>query len=239
MEITPGLNSSRNQSSDVAVPCPFTRFAISPTDSSLTILLSLARSASEFRTTVGSSKLPWYPFTDRILYRVTKISPARVASFLQSTNKSVTSPGPLERFCQDRIVYMSLATLAGLILVSRHTIHFYCFPPPPPHFYCFPPSSPPHLYCFSSSTTITILLFVLLHHHLLLLFSYQTGQKGETQAKIAKIRWWKNNSNVMKVVRGKQQKCGGSGGGGKTIEMWWRWWRRETIEMWWYIVSLF
>ena len=43
----------------------------------------------------------------------------------------------------------------------------------------------------------------------------------------------------MKVVRGKQQKCGGSGGGGKTIEMCWRWWRRETIEMWWYIVSLF
>ena len=223
MEITPGLNSSRNQSSDVAVPCPFTRFAISPTDSSLTILLSLARSASEFRTTVGSSKLPWYPFTDRILYRVTKISPARVASFLQSTNKSVTSSGPLERFCQDRIVYMSLATLAGLILVSRHTIHFYCFPPSPP----------PHLYCFSSSTTITILLFFLLHHYLLLLFSYQTGQKGETQAKIAKIRWWKNNSNVMKVIRGKQQKCGGSGVGGKATEMWWRWWRRETIEMWW------
>ena len=118
---------------------------------------------------------------------------------------------------------MSLATLAGLILVSRHTIHFYCFPPSPP----------PHLYCFSSSTTITILLFFLLHHYLLLLFSYQTGQKGETQAKIAKIRWWKNNSNVMKVIRGKQQKCGGSGVGGKATEMWWRWWRRETIEMWW------
>ena len=176
-KITPGLNSSRNQSSDVAVPCPFTRFAISPTDRLLTMLLSLARSASEFRTTVGSSKLPWYPFTDRILCRVTKIRPARVASALQSTNKSVTSPGPLERFCQDRIVYMSLATLAGLILVSRHTIHFYCFPPSPP----------PHLYCFSSSTTITILLFFLLHHYLLLLFSYQTGQKGETQAKIAKL----------------------------------------------------
>ena len=144
---------------DVAVQCPFTRFAISPTDSSLTMLLSLARSASEFRTSVGFSKLPWYPFTDRILYRVTKISPARVANFLQSTNKSVTSPGPLERFCQDRIVYMSLATLAWLILVTRHTIHFYCFPPPPPHFYCFPPPPPSQFYCFSSSTTISSFCF--------------------------------------------------------------------------------
>ena len=104
------------------------------------------------------------------------------------------------------------------------------------------PSTTTTFLLFPSSTTITILLFFLLHHHLLLLFSYQTGQKGQTQAKIAKIRWWKNNSNVMKVIRGKQQKCGGSGVGGKSIEMWWRWWRRETIEMWWwwwYIVSLF
>ena len=152
-KITPGLNSSRNQSSDVAVPCPFTRFAISPTDRLLTILLSLARSASEFRTTVGSSKLPWYPFTDRILCRVTNISPARVASALQSTNKSVASPGPLERFCQDRIVYMSLATLAGLILVTRHTIHFYCFP------------STTTFLLFPSTTTTTFVLFFLLHHH--------------------------------------------------------------------------
>ena len=161
-KITPGLNSSRNQSSDVAVPRPFTRFAISPTDRLLTILLSLARSASKFRTTVGSSKLPWYPFTDRILCRVTNISPARVANALQSTNKSVASPGPLERFCQDRIVYMSLATLAGLILVTRHTIHFYCFPSTTTfllfplhhhHHICivFPPPPPPHFNCFHSS----------------------------------------------------------------------------------------
>ena len=37
------------QSRDVAVPCPFTRFAIPPTDRSLAMLLSLARSASQFR----------------------------------------------------------------------------------------------------------------------------------------------------------------------------------------------
>ena len=37
------------QSRDVAVPCPFTRFAIPPTDRSLALLLSLARSASQFR----------------------------------------------------------------------------------------------------------------------------------------------------------------------------------------------
>ena len=184
-KITPGLNSSRNQSSDVAVPCPFTRFAISPTDRLLTMLLSLARSASEFRTTVGSSKLPWYPFTDRILCRVTKISPARVASALQSTNKSVTSPGPLERFCQDRIVYMSLATLAGLILVTRHTIHFYRFPSTTT-FLLFPSTTTTTFVLFSSSTSTTFQLFSLLP-----LFSYQTGQKGQTHAKIAKIRWCK------------------------------------------------
>ena len=163
-KITPGLNSSRNQSSDVAVPCPFTRFAISPTDSSLTMLLSLARSASEFRTTVGSSKLPWYPFTDRILYRVTKISPARVASFLQSTNKSVTSPGPLERFCQDHLVYMSLATLAGLILVTRHTIHFYCFP-------STTTTTTTTFLLFPSTTTTFVLFFLLHHHHISIVFT--------------------------------------------------------------------
>ena len=38
------------QSRDVAVPCPFTRFAIPPTDRSLAMLSSLARSASKFRT---------------------------------------------------------------------------------------------------------------------------------------------------------------------------------------------
>ena len=37
------------QSRDVAVPCPITRFAIPPTDRSLALLLSLARSASQFR----------------------------------------------------------------------------------------------------------------------------------------------------------------------------------------------
>ena len=52
-----------------------------------------------FRTAVD-------PFTDRIVRRVTKISPARVASGLQSTNKPVSFPGPLGRFCQDRIVYI-------------------------------------------------------------------------------------------------------------------------------------
>ena len=163
-KITPGLNSSRNQSSDVAVPCPFTRFAISPTDSSLTILLSLARSASEFRTTVGSSKLPWYPFTDRILCRVTKISPPRVASALQSTNKSVTSPGPLERFCQDHLVYMSLATLAGLILVTRHTIHFYCFP-------STTTTTTTTFLLFPSTTTTFVLFFLLHHHHISIVFT--------------------------------------------------------------------
>ena len=59
------------------VPCPFTRFAIPPTDRSLPMLLSLARSASEFRTRLFQTALD--PFTDRIVCRVTKISPGRVA----------------------------------------------------------------------------------------------------------------------------------------------------------------
>ena len=41
------------QSRDVPVSCPFTRFAIPPTDRSLAMLLSLARSAYEFRTTLA------------------------------------------------------------------------------------------------------------------------------------------------------------------------------------------
>ena len=68
------------QSRDVAVPCPFTRFAIPPTDRSLAMLLSLARSASQFR--IGFVQTAVDPFADRIVCRVTKISPARVASVL-------------------------------------------------------------------------------------------------------------------------------------------------------------
>ena len=73
------------QSRDVAVPCLFTRFAIPPTDRSLAMLLSLALSASEFRTRLFQTAVD--PFTDRIVCRVTRISPARVGSGLQSTNK--------------------------------------------------------------------------------------------------------------------------------------------------------
>ena len=96
------------------------------------------------------------PFTNRIVCWVTKIGLARAANGLQSTNEPVSSPGTLERFCQDRIVYIDqskstgnvftnskikrnlsrgpgeltglfvegrlLATLAGLILVTRHTM---------------------------------------------------------------------------------------------------------------------
>ena len=66
------------QSRDVAVPCPFTRFAIPPTDHSLAMLLFLARPASEFQTRLVQTVVD--PFTDRVVCRVTKISPARVAS---------------------------------------------------------------------------------------------------------------------------------------------------------------
>ena len=69
---------SEIQSRDVAVPCPFTRFAIPPTDRSLAMLSSLARSASRFQNRLVQTAVD--PFTDRIVCRVTKISPARVAS---------------------------------------------------------------------------------------------------------------------------------------------------------------
>ena len=104
------------QSRDVAVPCPFTRFAIPPTDRSLAMLLSLARSASQFR--IGFVQTAVDPFADRIVCRVTKISPARVASVLQSTNKPVSSPGPLERFCQDRIVYIDQSKSTGNVFAN-------------------------------------------------------------------------------------------------------------------------
>ena len=65
------------QSRDVAVPCPFTRFAIPPTDRSLAMLSSLARSASRFQNRLVQTAVD--PFTDRIVCRVTKMSPGRVA----------------------------------------------------------------------------------------------------------------------------------------------------------------
>ena len=79
------------QSRDVAVPCPFTQFAIPPTDRSLAVLSSLARSASEFLTRLIQTAVD--PFTDRIVCWVTKISLARAVNGLQSTNEPVSSPG--------------------------------------------------------------------------------------------------------------------------------------------------
>ena len=87
------------QSRDVAVPCPFSRFAIPPTDRSLAMPLSLARPASEFQNRLVQTAVD--PFTDRIVCRVTKISPARVASRVNGFVFSVD--------CRP------LATLAGLI----------------------------------------------------------------------------------------------------------------------------
>ena len=84
------------QGRDFAVSCSFTRFAIPPTDHSLAMLLSLARSASEFRSGLFQTAVD--PFTDRIVCRVTKMSPARVASGLQSTNKQTPYRGTQRQF---------------------------------------------------------------------------------------------------------------------------------------------
>ena len=81
------------QSRDVAVPCLFTGFAIPPTGRSLAKLLSLARSASEFRTRLFQTAVD--SFTDRIVCRVTRNKPGegrqRPAVYKQTnkqTNKS-------------------------------------------------------------------------------------------------------------------------------------------------------
>ena len=58
------------------------------------------------------------PFTNRIVCRVTKISLARVANGLQSTNKPVSSPGPHKRFCQDRIVYVDQSKATGNVFTN-------------------------------------------------------------------------------------------------------------------------
>ena len=58
------------------------------------------------------------PFTNHIVCWVTKISPARVASGLQSTNKPVSSLGPLERVCPDRIVYIDQLKSTGNVFTN-------------------------------------------------------------------------------------------------------------------------
>ena len=118
------------------------------------MLSSLAWSASKLLIRLVQTAVD--PFTNHIVYQVTKVSPARVANDLPSTNKPISSPSPLERF---RFIFefvktfpvdfnwfietmrswqnllrgpwelMSLfvncrllATLARLILVTRHTM---------------------------------------------------------------------------------------------------------------------
>ena len=92
------------QSRDVAVPCLFTGFAIPPTGRSLAKLLSLARSASEFRTRLFQTAVD--SFTDRIVCRVTRISPARVGSGLQSTNKQTNKQTSRLCVCHVYAIFM-------------------------------------------------------------------------------------------------------------------------------------
>ena len=82
------------------------------------MLSSLARSASRFQNRLVQTAVD--PFTDRIVCRVTKISPARVASALQSTNKPVSYLGPLERFCPDRIVYIDQSKSTGNVFTNLY-----------------------------------------------------------------------------------------------------------------------
>ena len=80
------------------------------------ILLSLAQSASQFQTRLFQTAVD--PFTDHIVCRVTKISPARVARGLQSTNTPVSSLGPLERVCPDCIVYIDQSKSTGNVFTN-------------------------------------------------------------------------------------------------------------------------
>ena len=90
---------------------------------------------------------------------------------------------------------------------------------------------------FLSTTTTTFLLFpsstntttTFMSLSLPLLFSCQTGQKGQPQAKIAKIRPKRPNSGQ----KGPTQRTNIVGrktiGGVNTIEMWWWWWKVKYI----------
>ena len=80
------------------------------------MLSSLAQLASAFLTRLVQTAVD--PFTNRIVCWVTKISLVRVANGLQSTNKPVSSPGPLERFCQDRIVYVDQSKATGNVFTN-------------------------------------------------------------------------------------------------------------------------
>ena len=89
------------------------------------MLSSLARSPSQFQNRLVQTAVD--PFTDRIVCRVTKISPARVASGLQSTNKPVSSLSPLERFCTDHIVYIDQSKSTGNVFNAEKTHNKYRF----------------------------------------------------------------------------------------------------------------
>ena len=99
-KITPGLNSSWNSKQRCR--------------SSMSIRSIRKFSHKSFTSDAFYLLLDWLPnvetavdpFTDCIVCRVTKISSVRVASGLQSTNKPVSSRGPLERSCQDCICFI-------------------------------------------------------------------------------------------------------------------------------------
>ena len=65
-KLSPASIPRQIQSRDVAVPCPFTRFAMPPTDRSLAMLLSLARSASQFRIRLFQTAVD--QIADRIVF---------------------------------------------------------------------------------------------------------------------------------------------------------------------------
>ena len=80
------------------------------------MLLSVARSASEFRTGLFQTDVD--PFTDRIACRVTKISPARVASGLQSDNQT----NPLQGHQTSVFEKISVGQTIGDLEFSEHLL---------------------------------------------------------------------------------------------------------------------
>ena len=115
-KLPPGLNSSTHSKQRCCSSMSIHSIHNTSHRSFTSDTLSPVWSASQFR--IGFVQTAVDPFADRIVCRVTKISPARVASVLQSTNKPVSSPGPLERFCQDRIVYIDQSKSTGNVFAN-------------------------------------------------------------------------------------------------------------------------
>ena len=195
------------------------------------------RSAHESSPDYSSKKNPNSPYStnlnpkyaNRARFLITWQTSTRDPTGPNPHSVPNSNPGPKSR--PQRVIYIFYTTFSSpiflipsssstILLFSLLLLHL-------PIFYIF----------FLSTTTTTFLLFpsstntttTFMSLSLPLLFSCQTGQKGQPQAKIAKIRPKRPNSGQ----KGPTQRTSIVGsktiGGVNTIEMWWWWWKVKYI----------